>query len=80
MELDFALKTLKKQNDSLSEIARIQSHELRLPVSSILGIVSIINEEKSDLNPEYLDLLNLSVNQLDEKIRAIVSHANEGTS
>ncbi|MBC7913746.1 MAG: GAF domain-containing protein [Pyrinomonadaceae bacterium] len=80
MELDFALKTMKKQNITLSEIARIQSHELRLPVSSILGIMDLINEEVSDLNPEYLDLLNQSVNLLDEKIRIIVNHANSDYS
>lgn len=79
MELDHALKMLKKQNETLSEIARIQSHELRLPVSSILGVMEIINDEKTDLNPEYLDLLNQSVNQLDEKIRMIVAHANESS-
>ncbi|MBC8052477.1 MAG: GAF domain-containing sensor histidine kinase [Sphingobacteriaceae bacterium] len=80
MELDYALKTLKKQNDTLAEIARIQSHELRLPVSSILGVMNIINAEQNDLNPEYLDLLNQSVNLLDEKIRMIVSYANNGTA
>lgn len=72
MELDHALKVMKKQNYALSEIARMQSHDLRLPVSSILGVMHLINEEKTDLNSEYLELLNQSVNQLDEKIREIV--------
>jgi GAF domain-containing protein len=80
MELDYALKTLKNQNETLSEIARIQSHELRLPVASILGVMDMINEEVSNMNPEYLSLLNQSVNQLDEKIRTIVAYANEGTA
>lgn len=76
MELDYALKTMKKQNFALSEIGRIQSHDLRLPVSSILGVMQLINAEESDLNSEYIDLLNQAVNQLDEKIRAIVKHTN----
>jgi GAF domain-containing protein len=79
MELDYALKTLKKQNEVLTEIARIQSHELRLPVASIMGLMTLINEEKSDLNGEYLDLLNQSVSLLDEKIRKIVSYSNNET-
>lgn len=73
MELDFALKTLQKQNHALSEIARIQSHDLRVPVSSILGVMELINEEKTDLNSEYLTLLNQAVNQLDDRIRTIVN-------
>jgi GAF domain-containing protein len=77
MELDYALKTLRKQNDAFSEIARIQSHELRLPVSSIMGVMDLINSEESDLNPEYLELLNQSINQLDDKIRTIVGYANK---
>jgi GAF domain-containing protein len=80
MELDYALKALKAQNETLSEIARIQSHELRLPVSSILGVMHLINEEPSGLNAEYLELLNQSINQLDEKIRQIVGYANANMS
>jgi GAF domain-containing protein len=76
MELDYALTTLKKQNSVLTEIGRIQSHDLRLPVSSILGVMELINDEKSDLNSEYLDLLNQSVKQLDERIRTIVDYTN----
>lgn len=77
MELDYALKTLKEQNEALSEIARIQSHELRLPVSSILGVMDLINQEESNLNSDYLDILNQSVNLLDTKIRTIVNYANQ---
>ena len=76
MELDLALKILRQQNNAFKEIARIQSHELRLPVSSILGVMNLINGEKSNLNPEYLELLNISVAQLDVKIRTIVGQAN----
>lgn len=80
MELDFALKRLQLQNDAFREIARIQSHELRMPVASILGIMGLINEEQTDLNPEYLHVLNLSVNQLDEKIRTIVGYVSANSA
>ena len=79
MELDYAIKTMKEQNEALAEIARIQSHELRLPVSSILGIMDLINEENSNLNPDYLDILNQSVSLLDTKIRTIVNYANQNS-
>ncbi|WP_423149399.1 GAF domain-containing protein [Rubrolithibacter danxiaensis] len=76
MELDYALKTLQKQNLALAEIARVQSHELRLPVSSILGVMHLINEEPADLNSDYLLILNQAVKQLDEKIKMIVNYTN----
>jgi len=72
MELDRALKLLKAQNEALSEIARIQSHEIRKPVSSIMGIMQLIKDSAYQADAEHLQLLELSVGQLDEKIRLIV--------
>lgn len=76
MELDRSLKQLKKQNSVLREIARIESHELRQPVASIMGLMILINESPYTVEPEYLELLDQSVNQLDERIRRIVRHIN----
>lgn len=76
MELDRSLKQLKKQNSVLREIARIESHELRQPVASIMGLMMLIKEDPGVPEPEYLELLDQSVNQLDERIRRIVRHIN----
>lgn len=73
MELDRALNLLKHQNSALAEIARIQSHEIRLPVSSIMGVMELIKGAGSQPDAEHLELLDRSVRQLDEKIRLIVS-------
>ncbi|HXI01127.1 MAG TPA: GAF domain-containing protein [Sphingobacteriaceae bacterium] len=78
MELDRSLKQLKNQNAILSEIARIESHEIRQPVASILGVMALIKEFGTE-NMEYMQLLELSVNQLDERIRTIVTHTNTYT-
>ncbi len=74
MELDRSLKLLKNQNSSLREIARIQSHEIRQPVSSILGLMALIKEEGDLNNPEYLEMLEKSVDQLDDRIKTIIEH------
>lgn len=76
MELDRSLTQLKKQNAVLREVARIESHELRQPVASIMGLMMLLKENPYTEEPEYLDLLDKSVNQLDERIRKIVSHIN----
>ena len=76
MELDRSLTKLKKQNSILREIARIESHELRQPVASIMGLMMLIKENPYTEEPEYLELLDKSVNQLDERIRKIVENIN----
>ncbi|MES2266688.1 MAG: GAF domain-containing protein [Bacteroidota bacterium] len=58
------------QNEALNRIAIIQSHELRRPVASLLGIMDLIKMENVDFN--YFDLMEITVNELDEKIRGIV--------
>jgi PAS domain-containing protein len=61
------------QNAALTRIAIIQSHELRRPVASLLGIMALIKMEQQQTgNPEYLELLELTVQELDIKIREIV--------
>ncbi|QHS56293.1 PAS domain S-box protein [Mucilaginibacter sp. 14171R-50] len=58
------------QNEALNRIAIIQSHELRRPVASLLGIMDLIKMEKVYFN--YFDMMELTINELDEKIRGIV--------
>lgn len=74
MELDRSLKLLRDQNSSLREIARIQSHEIRQPVSSILGLMALIKEAGDLNNPEHLEMLEKSVDQLDDRIKTIIEH------
>ena len=80
MELDRSLKLLKEQNNTLAEIGQIQSHELRSPVSSILGIMEMIKEDDYVAEREYLLLLEAATKKLDEKIRLIVTHTNTLTT
>jgi len=58
------------QNEALQRIAIIQSHELRRPVASLLGIMDLIRMENINFN--YMDMMEITVNELDEKIRGIV--------
>jgi GAF domain-containing protein len=80
MELDRSLNQLKKQNKSLREIARIQSHEIRQPVASILGLVDLMKDPLAANDIECINLLEASANQLDERIRTMVNHINDQES
>ncbi|MFD2874093.1 GAF domain-containing protein [Mucilaginibacter ximonensis] len=60
------------QNAALTRIAIIQSHELRRPVASLLGIMALLKLEQKSAGLEYFDILEHTVNELDVKIREIV--------
>lgn len=65
------------QNAALTRIAIIQSHELRRPVASLLGIMALIKLEQSKAAPEYFDMLEITVKELDQKICEIVKDSED---
>jgi len=70
------LHRIEMQNEQLREIAWVQSHEVRGPVASILGLVELFNsEDPSDpTNGEIVTLLKEAANKLDITIRKITSY------
>jgi len=68
-----------EQNEKLKEIAQINSHELRKPVASILGIMQLMNEEviKDELNITILGHLKTLTNELDDIIKRIIDNAHD---
>jgi PAS domain S-box-containing protein len=67
-------QTLKAQNKSLREIAFIQSHELRRPVASILGLMDILKMDGHVQVVPELQLLEKAAEELDEKIKLVVNY------
>lgn len=64
---------LTEQNEHLRRVTFYQSHELRRPVSSILGIAEYLGEKFGKDMPEEIAMLKLSTKELDEKIKNIVN-------
>lgn len=65
-------KALVEQNTILKEYAFINSHELRKPVSNILGIVDLFEFElKKEDNAMLVDKLKLVAQNLDNKVKEI---------
>ena len=63
------------QNEKLKVIAWQQSHEVRGPVASILGLLNLIKtEDKQTYNPLYMQYLQQSAEQLDVIIHKIVAN------
>ena len=86
MELSVSISYLKKsieeiheRNDALKKIAHVQSHEIRGPLSTVMSVMNLIADEGYPNNKEYLQLLQTSIKNLDEKICGIVAISNSTT-
>jgi PAS domain S-box-containing protein len=68
---------IRSQHKKLMEISSLQSHEIRGPVSTIMGLMQMIKEENYKPDKMYLLLLELTTEQLDKNIREIVDLAHD---
>ncbi len=72
------LKMIETQNDKLSKIAWVQSHEVRGPLATILGLTELLKPEDS-YNAEILTHLKVAANNLDDVIKRITSYTHTVT-
>jgi PAS domain S-box-containing protein len=70
------LDMIEQQNKRLKEIAWIQSHEVRSPVASIMGLIQVFNIDNpaDPLNREILENIKEATGKLDEITRIITNH------
>jgi len=73
-------RTVHAQSESLKEIAFIQSHELRRPVASILGLMYIMKMEGRIEGNQELEMMEKAVEELDEKIRLVINYTSNVSS
>ncbi|MGZ4000250.1 MAG: PAS domain S-box protein [Mucilaginibacter sp.] len=68
-KLEDAYQKLKTYNEVLLQLAWSNSHELRRPLCSILGLVSLLKEASDQEKDEFLRLLEISSTELDEVLK-----------
>ncbi len=67
---------LKVRNTELDNFVYKVSHDLRAPLSSVLGLVNLAQMPGNNDNPaEYLNVIGLKVGQLDHFITDVLSHS-----
>ncbi|MBE9602253.1 PAS domain S-box protein [Pedobacter sp. MC2016-24] len=70
------MKMIEKQNEQLKKISWIQSHEVRAPLSNILGLVKLAKENEDDSSCSgIIDLLEQEAIKLDNVVRKITEQA-----
>ncbi len=72
------LLKIQEQNEKFREIAWVQSHKVRSPVASILGLVPLFDYKVagSKENIEILENIHLAAEELDVIIRKVVKSIN----
>lgn len=76
-DLSTAKSVIEKKDIALKEIAFIQSHLVRMPLTNILALTDIISKANVDNDiKNVVEMLNESARQLDNRIKSIVDTAN----
>ncbi|MBC7487439.1 MAG: hypothetical protein H7282_11875, partial [Cytophagaceae bacterium] len=71
-KVELRMDELTKKNKMLREYAFLNSHTLRAPLASIMGLVQLFSFTKLDKEQQQLvDYLNKSTKELDEVVRGI---------
>lgn len=73
------LKSIEEQNRKLREIAWMQSHRLRSPLTNIMGLTDLAVNYKNDPEElkELLQLISESAKELDARMAEVLQRANE---
>ncbi|MBT34601.1 MAG: hypothetical protein CMO01_33480 [Thalassobius sp.] len=67
---------LKKSNEELDNFVYRVSHDIRAPLSSILGLISLIKMETMPLKiEEYVNMVSQSINKLDTFVKNILDYS-----
>lgn len=73
------LKAIEIQNEKLKKIAWTQSHELRGPLTRIMGLTDLVEHDgfKDVTIKDFLNYLNDATSELDQVIREIIDTSEE---
>ena len=75
-ELSLSNKELVKTNKELDRFVYSVSHDLRSPLTSILGLISFIEEDSREPDTlEHVKMIRTSINRLDGFIKNILSYS-----
>lgn len=65
---------LQKAYEELDKFVYSASHDLRAPLASILGIIKVARTDDADKMPEYIDMIDHTVNRMDAFVQNIIKY------
>lgn len=72
---------LRKTNEELDRFVYSTSHDLRVPLTNVMGLIDITNMSlKEEAPKKYLDMMRQSVVALDDVIRGILDYSRNSRS
>lgn len=75
------VKKIEQQNETFKEIAWLQSHVVRAPLASIIGLLNLLKNNETVLQQEgeIINYMEESANKMDEIVHRMVKKAEEVT-
>lgn len=72
------IEEIKKQRDALEEIAHLQSHDVRGPVATILGLVQLYNfkDANDPINKTVMEGISRITGELDKAVQEVIQKKN----
>ncbi|MGF7081303.1 PAS domain S-box protein [Mucilaginibacter sp. UYCu711] len=73
IELQKQIQETEAKNDSLMKIAQLQSHQIRQPLTTIMGLINLIKDGHQTVDEEWLTMLEKATGNFDKTIVDIVA-------
>ncbi len=73
IELAKHIQEIEAKSESLRKIAHMQSHDIRQPLSSIMGLVYLAKRGDLEIDSEWINMLSDAAGTLDSRIHDIVN-------
>lgn len=74
IKLEEQIRETDAKNAALSKIAQLQSHQIRQPLTTIMGLVNLVRDGHQPLDAEWLSMLATATKNFDKIIVDVVSH------
>ena len=72
------VEEIEAKNEALRTIAYMQSHEIRQPLTSVIGLVNLIRNGHHIIDKDWLNMIFKAAKTLDDKIKAIIAESISG--
>lgn len=74
-ELNKQVEEIQAKNETLVKIAYMQSHDIRHPLTSVMGLMELVKENLQAVDAQWLEMMSEATNVLDSRIKAIVAES-----